>query len=49
MANTNTPMLRKRASMPVKKAMEAAGKSIPLEHVIIGVQGQIISREKLVA
>jgi len=33
----------------IKKAMEAAGKSIPLEHVIIGVQGQIISREKPVA
>ncbi len=31
------------------KAMEAAGKSIPTEHVIIGVQGEIMRREKAVA
>lgn len=35
--------------MIVKKAMEAAGKTIPLEHVVIGVRGEILKREKLVA
>ena len=35
--------------MIVKRAMELAGKTIPLEHVIIGVQGDVLRREKLVA
>lgn len=35
--------------MIVKKAMENAGKTIPLEHVVIGVRGDILRREKLVA
>ena len=33
----------------VKKGMEIAGKSIPLEQVIIGTQGNILNRERLVA
>lgn len=32
-----------------KKAMEAAGKRIPLEQVVIGVRGDIVGREQLVA
>ena len=35
--------------MIVKRAMEKAGKTIPMEHVVIGVQGDILKREKLVA
>ncbi len=35
--------------MIVKKAMELSGKNIPMEHVIIGVQGEILRRERLVA
>ncbi len=35
--------------MIVKRAMEAAGKTIPTEHVVIGVRGDILRREKLVA
>jgi Fe-S-cluster-containing hydrogenase component 2 len=33
----------------VKRAMQAAGKDIPMEQVIVGVQGEILRREKLVA
>lgn len=36
-------------AMMVKKAMELAGKSIPLEQVVIGTRGDIIKREKMVA
>lgn len=35
--------------MIVKRAMEMAGKKIPMEHVVIGVQGEVLQREKLVA
>ena len=35
--------------MIVMRAMEAAGKTIPMEHVVIGVQGDVLKREKLVA
>jgi hypothetical protein len=30
--------------MIVKKAMEAAGKEIPLEEVVIGVRGDVLKR-----
>ena len=33
----------------VKKAMELAGKQIPLEQVVVGVRGDILRRDKLVA
>ncbi|MEJ2717906.1 MAG: 4Fe-4S binding protein [Deltaproteobacteria bacterium] len=33
----------------VKRAMELAGKNIPMENIIIGVRGEILKREKLVA
>jgi NAD-dependent dihydropyrimidine dehydrogenase PreA subunit len=33
----------------VQKAMEKAGKSIPLEHIVLSVRGEIIKRERLVA
>lgn len=33
----------------VKKAMDAAGKAIPMEIVTIGVQGQVLNRERTVA
>ncbi len=33
----------------VKKAMDDAGKSIPMEYVVIGVRGDILKREDLVA
>jgi Pyruvate/2-oxoacid:ferredoxin oxidoreductase delta subunit len=33
----------------VKKAMDNAGKAIPMEYVMIGLQGDILKRERLVA
>lgn len=33
----------------VKKGLEAAGKAIPLEEVVVGVQGQVIERRKSAA
>ncbi len=33
----------------VKKGMEQSGKSIPLEEIVIGVRGQVLSRHKAVA
>jgi Pyruvate/2-oxoacid:ferredoxin oxidoreductase delta subunit len=33
----------------VKKGMEAAGKSVPLEQVVISTRGEILKRQKLVA
>ena len=35
--------------MVVHKALEQAGKSIPVEHVVIGVQGDILRRDEMVA
>jgi hypothetical protein len=35
--------------MIVKRALELSGKSIPTEHVVIGVRGDILNREKMVA
>lgn len=35
--------------MIVKMAMEKAGKQIPMEQIVIGVRGDILKREKLVA
>jgi len=35
--------------MIVNRAMKLAGKTIPMEHVVIGVRGDILKREKLVA
>lgn len=36
-------------ALMVKKAMELAGKSIPMEQVIVGTRGEIIKRERMVA
>lgn len=33
----------------VKRAMELAGKTVPMENIIIGVRGEILKRQKLVA
>jgi len=33
----------------VKKAMDEAGKAVPMEYVMIGLQGEILKREQLVA
>jgi hypothetical protein len=33
----------------IKKAMELAGKEIPLDQVIISTRGEILERERLVA
>jgi hypothetical protein len=33
----------------VKKAMDNAGKRVPMEYLVIGLQGDILKREKLVA
>jgi Pyruvate/2-oxoacid:ferredoxin oxidoreductase delta subunit len=33
----------------VKKAMENAGKRVPMEYLVVGLQGDILKREKLVA
>jgi len=33
----------------VKKAMDNAGKSVPMEYVILGLRGEILKRERLVA
>ncbi|MFH0823323.1 MAG: 4Fe-4S dicluster domain-containing protein [Pseudomonadota bacterium] len=35
--------------MLIKKALEVSGKNIPVEQVVIGVQGDVLRREKLVA
>jgi hypothetical protein len=33
----------------VKKAMDNAGKSIPMEYAVIGLQGDVLKKEQLVA
>ncbi len=35
--------------MIVKRGMELAGKSIPMEQIVISARGEILKKEKLVA